>query len=481
MQQFTDLNFDILLGFFSYLDTESLVAVAQTCKLIHSIAYHPSLWGNYVIRYRADKKLTSETASSLKNRGICVCTAKLPLWGYSTFKRLAGNHQMFNDSQKMWKLKLVGKENMECLASVACNERLSILQATSKYSLFADFPATFHSLVSLDLEDRISISSVDKGGYRNMFERVLSGLENLRVFNCSLSDKRLFAEPSFITKTLADGKYLKIILQSLPKLEDLSIKDFSDSVTMHFDPYVTFPSLKRLSIPGHQRDVFKDDSELLQMTVMFPNLKHLEISSCRLPNIFVGDNHFQYFPQLVSLKIQSPQHNEEEYRLPVSLRGLIALDISAKACDVTASIQQFTNLRVLSLHLNSLHETALDDLQDNILDYLQYLGKLEVLTFSMNDFAQERLHNIVVADRLLTGIERYLPKLISLLGVECLNSPFLPSSVIYVSSDNALSLTTMQRALKIMRKSGDNCWIEVRRGSKAMDEATGNKYFYPTI
>ena len=123
---------------------------------------------------------------------------------------------------------------MQCLASVACIERLSILQATSKYSLFADFPATFHSLVLLNLEDRVSISSVDKGGYRNMFERVLSGLENLRVFNCSLSDKRLFAEPSFITKTLADGNYLKIILLSLPKLEDLSIKDFPDSVTMNF-------------------------------------------------------------------------------------------------------------------------------------------------------------------------------------------------------------------------------------------------------
>ena len=99
----------------------------------------------------------------------------------------------------------------------------------------------------------------------------------------------------------------------------------------------------------------------------------------------------------------------------------------------------------------------------------------------MNDFAKERLHNIVVAERILTGIERYLPKLISLLGVECMNNPFLPSSVIYVTSDNALNLTTMSRHLKIMRKSEDNSWIEVRRGSTARDEATGNRYFYPTI
>ena len=51
--QFDSLYEDVLLKILSYLDRASLISVAQTCEAMKVTSYHPSLWKDCTIAYRA--------------------------------------------------------------------------------------------------------------------------------------------------------------------------------------------------------------------------------------------------------------------------------------------------------------------------------------------------------------------------------------------------------------------------------------------
>ena len=75
--QFAALNVYVLLEILGYLDKGSLLSMAQTCKSVKSVAYHPSLWKDYLISYRAEDILTTKSALSFRGHRITSLSINL--------------------------------------------------------------------------------------------------------------------------------------------------------------------------------------------------------------------------------------------------------------------------------------------------------------------------------------------------------------------------------------------------------------------
>ena len=497
-----ELNVDILLEIFSYLDKKALVSIAQTCTAIYSIAYHPSLWKHHLIRFKTDEKLSDGTAVSFRSRGIRGCKIKLPVpapledeWErrfYSRNENTIPVTDQHDREELIRSIQTMTKDNMQVLVSLSSVERLSLQHSTSEYNILSMFPISFNSLRHLDIVIHIPRTKNRQDKILEDFSYALSCVVNLQYFSCELigPPRRCGNMP---IPRLA-GAYLQLILHSLPRLEDLTlketgcsvnktidliIKEIGCSVNKTVDKGMTFPKLKRLSIPRANRSISRfrrrpEEDDPFELSQRFPNMKHFEVSSSRVSSLISQLDGIESFV----IHDLSASSDEDKLTLP-PMGNLLALGLrmwgySSDYVVPLVSGMKFTKLKALSITCEySRQKIGVEEIVRSA-----SAPHLEVLSIIQHpDEANQK-----VADGVLTEIETKMPKLVSLLGVECMDNPNLPSSVTYVTRCVLSSSAARDRPegrLEVMRKSASSKWLPVLKGSRIWREAMGDKYFKP--
>ena len=287
--QFDSLYEDVLLKIFSYFDRASLISVAQTCKAMKVTSYHPSLWKDYMIAYRAIGELSEESATSFRKRQIssvtvqtrvsqlcvhqpCVCPSPGPdvvvhvcrcdcSWHAWIVRKKMENHWV---------------DNMKCLASAAQVKSIKIID----YLPFAMFPVKLDSLKHVEFTYYASPLGDHVHGTRHS-EPFVDTFNNMRhltslCINISPRRERRFRIINYRLDFRSNSYMhcLDTILKSLPCLEDLSFSEDDCFTNKQISPNITYPVLKSLSVQGHMNWF---ELVNLRLPEAFPNLKHLEI------------------------------------------------------------------------------------------------------------------------------------------------------------------------------------------------------------
>ena len=493
----TELNLDCLLKIFSYLDKDSLVSTAQTCKAICSVAYHPSLWENYIIKYKAEETLTERTARSFKSRRINVCKISLPSFKVNRRLRLIRDKGQVTDDQlkqqeSTSKIQILAGENMIVLSSEGNIVTLDFETYDVGYDINAIFPASFHSLIQLRLVVCIDYSAEQQAKALENLNHALTSLENLRHFTCVFKGPYRMCGNAPVP--ILTGPVMPTLLLSLPNLQSLSLKQGGCLVATNMEQNLIQPAMNSLILPesaydfAHQYMKPDDILQLSKILETFPCLKHLRIGTSRLLEHKIALDSPEI--KLESLAIYMDANGYEEF-MPASLNKLIALKIQqwnhmTKPATSLINHTKLTNLKVLIITPWEQAIEIEDIIQQDTLTNLEVLSLMQ----QRNDQPPCTLRNGV-----LMRIERKMPKLRSLLGVECINSPALPSTVIYVTrfvEDPVRYSYTIQMGNGGIReekhkvdptwtlqvvKRGSSGWIEIPKSSKVWEEATGEEYF----
>ena len=381
--QFATLNVYLLLEILGYLDKGSLLSMAQTCKSVKSVAYHPSLWKDYLISYRAEDKLTTKSALSFKERRITSLSINL------TPIQTSSNET--DGESALTRVKKNLQRNCKLLASISQIEKMSLDIRTCKQKIFICFPNEFKSLTSFEFSDFIPSSKENVQVSLKNIELILQSLAWLRTLECSFHGADYY--PSYGSSwqrnpELSHGSsYLDVILRSLPLLEDLSIQETCCSVNKRVSNDLKYPNLRRLCL---NREMNCFEVGALQLSETFVNLSNLEIN-CKNANIYSSvqgdpnsDNLVATLSKLTSLqsiviKFGSKTSSWKQFHLPSSLESLKAIAIRVEQnahVDVATMLLKttFPILKLLSISWELLNELDIPLI-------IETLRNLEIFSF----------------------------------------------------------------------------------------------------
>ena len=264
-----DLNLDVLLVIFNYLDKANQLRCAQVCKHWRTAVYHPSLWTNYLFCVMEDG-LNAETATSLKERDIKTVSLRL-----NKFRQNEPSGSPHHQSTL---------KTLASCANVAEIQTLLLLGRPSpappectmnEIVLCPKFPSSFETLHSL------LIYNVDL--LEASLQAALGALSNLHTLHMKWQyPVPAYHGPRFRYESKEYSfDFLSIILKELPSLKDLEIQScaysgwgkegFSIS-----DDIAVLPNLERLAIYDQFNDMIRPQ-HLRDILQKFPSLKHIDL------------------------------------------------------------------------------------------------------------------------------------------------------------------------------------------------------------
>ena len=479
--QFATLNVYVLLEILGYLDKGSLLSMAQTCKSVKSVVYHPSLWKDYRISYKAEDKLTMESALSFKERRITSLSIKLtPI---QTCSKETHGESGLTRVKKNW------QNNCKLLASTSQIEKVSLDIGTCNQKSFLRFPNEFNSLTSFEFSDFVPSSEENVKLSLENIERILQSLARLRTLKCSFHGANYYNSGGYgwqrNPELSCGSSYLGVILRSLPLLEDLSIQETGCSVNKRVSNGLKYPNLRRLCL---NREMNCFEVGALQLSETFVNLSNLEIN-CKNANIYSSvqgdpnsDNLVATLSKLTSLqsiviKFGSKTSSWKQFHLPSSLESLKAIAIRVEQnahVDVATMLLKttFPNLKLLSISWELLNELDIPLI-------ISTLRNLEILSFLNLGDDHNQLANIW-GDKVNLDIRKYHPNLVSLLGMDCCSLRLnLPPCVRYITrrSNRPSSYPDIPVNLDLLRKLADGSWSVVSKDSVHYTRAVEREFF----